>query len=119
MMGFERVGKLIERGVIEVAPLAFMRGRTLNDSFIILDESQNTTVEQMKMFLTRMGENARFIITGDTSQIDLPKHQKSGLKEAITTLNGVKGIGFVHLDGRDVIRHPLVKKIITAYEKKD
>ena len=96
-----------------------MRGRTLDKAFVILDEAQNATESQLKMFLTRMGENARFIITGDTSQIDLPKHQKSGLKEAISTLKGIKGIGFVELDGRDVIRHPLVKKIITAYDRKD
>ena len=97
-------------------PIAFARGRT--PVFMILDESEYNDC-QMKMFLTRMGENARFIITGDTSQIDLPKHQKSGLKEAITTLKGIKGIGCVELDGRDVIRHPLVKKIITAYDRKD
>jgi len=96
-----------------------MRGRTLDDAFVILDESQNTTTSQMKMFLTRMGESARFIITGDTSQIDLPKHQKSGLKEAVGYLKNVKGIGFIYLDGSDVIRHPLVKQIIEAYEQKD
>jgi phosphate starvation-inducible PhoH-like protein len=119
MIPKEKLEFYLENRTIEIAPLAFMRGRTLDDAYVILDESQNTTTAQMKMFLTRMGENARFIITGDTSQIDLPKHQKSGLKEAITTLKGIKGIGFVELDGRDVIRHPLVKKIITAYDRKD
>ena len=109
----------LENKTIEIAPLAFMRGRTLDDAFVILDESQNTTTSQMKMFLTRMGESARFIITGDTSQIDLPKHQKSGLKEAVGYLKNVKGIGFIYLDGSDVIRHPLVKQIIEAYEQKD
>ena len=119
MIPKEKLEFYLENRTIEIAPLAFMRGRTLDDAYVILDESQNTTTAQMKMFLTRMGENARFIITGDTSQIDLPKHQKSGLKEAITTLKGIKGIGFVELNGRDVIRHPLVKKIITAYDQKD
>ncbi len=119
MIPKEKLEFYLENRTIEIAPLAFMRGRTLDDAYVILDESQNTTTAQMKMFLTRMGENARFIITGDTSQIDLPKHQKSGLKEAIITLKGIKGIGFVELDGRDVIRHPLVKKIITAYDRKD
>ena len=109
----------LENKTIEIAPLAFMRGRTLDDAFVILDESQNTTTSQMKMVLTRMGESARFIITGDTSQIDLPKHQKSGLKEAVGYLKNVKGIGFIYLDGSDVIRHPLVKQIIEAYEQKD
>ena len=119
MIPKEKLEFYLENRTIEIAPLAFMRGRTLDDAFVILDESQNTTTSQMKMFLTRMGENARFIITGDTSQIDLPKHQKSGLKEAISYLREVKGIGFVYLDGRDVIRHPLVKQIIKAYEQKD
>jgi phosphate starvation-inducible PhoH-like protein len=119
MLPKEKLEYFLENKTIEIAPLAFMRGRTLDDAFVILDESQNTTTSQMKMFLTRMGENARFIITGDASQIDLPKHQKSGLKEALSTLEGLKGIGIVKLDGRDVIRHPLVKQIIKAYEQKD
>jgi len=119
MIPKEKLEFYLENKTIEIAPLAFMRGRTLDDAFVILDESQNTTTSQMKMFLTRMGESARFIITGDTAQIDLPKHQKSGLKEAISYLSDVKGIGFVYLDGRDVIRHPLVKQIIKAYEQKD
>ena len=119
MIPKEKLEFYLENKTIEIAPLAFMRGRTLDDAFVILDESQNTTTSQMKMFLTRMGESARFIITGDTSQIDLPKHQKSCLKEAVSYLKKVKGIGFVYLDGRDVIRHPLVKQIIEAYEQKD
>lgn len=119
MIPAEKLAFYLENRTIEIAPLAFMRGRTLDDAFVILDESQNTTTSQMKMFLTRMGENARFIITGDTSQIDLPKHQKSGLKEAIHLLEKTKGIGMVYLDGSDVIRHPLVKKIIAAYDKKE
>jgi len=119
MIPKEKLEFYLENKTIEIAPLAFMRGRTLDDAFVILDESQNTTTSQMKMFLTRMGESARFIITGDTSQIDLPKHQKSGLKEAVGFLKNVKGIGFIYLDGRDVIRHPLVKQIIEAYEQKD
>jgi len=119
MIPKEKLEFYLENKTIEIAPLAFMRGRTLDDAFVILDESQNTTTSQMKMFLTRMGESARFIITGDTSQIDLPKHQKSGLKEAVGYLKNVKGIGFIYLDGSDVIRHPLVKQIIEAYEQKD
>ena len=119
MIPKEKLEFYLENKTIEIAPLAFMRGRTLDDAFVILDESQNTTTSQMKMFLTRMGESARFIITGDTSQIDLPKHQKSGLKEAVSYLKNVKGIGFIYLDGSDVIRHPLVKQIIEAYEQKD
>jgi phosphate starvation-inducible PhoH-like protein len=119
MLPKEKLEFYLENKTIEIAPLAFMRGRTLDDAFVILDESQNTTTSQMKMFLTRMGESARFIITGDTSQIDLPKHQKSGLKEALSILDGLKGIGIIHLDGRDVIRHPLVRQIIKAYEVKD
>jgi phosphate starvation-inducible PhoH-like protein len=115
MIPKEKLEFYLENKTIEIAPLAFMRGRTLDDAFVILDESQNTTTSQMKMFLTRMGESARFIITGDTSQIDLPKHQKSGLKEAVGYLKNVKGIGFIYLDGSDVIRHPLVKQIIEAY----
>ena len=117
MLGFERVGKLIERNVIEIAPLAFMRGRTLNDAFVILDEAQNTTVEQMKMFLTRIGFGSTAVITGDVTQIDLPKGVKSGLRHVIEVLKGVDGIGFAWFDARDVVRHPLVKKILNAYER--
>lgn len=105
----------MEKRIIEVAPLAFMRGRTLDEAFVILDEAQNTTHSQMKMFLTRMGMNAKFIITGDPSQIDLPKNQQSGLKESMTILKDVEEIGFVHLTEEDVVRHPVVKKIIMAY----
>jgi phosphate starvation-inducible protein PhoH and related proteins len=117
MLGFERVAKLIERNVIEVAPLAYMRGRTLNESFIILDEAQNTTTEQMKMFLTRLGYNSTAVITGDITQIDLPKSQKSGLRHAIEVLKGVEGIGFTFFQAKDVVRHSLVQKVILAYEK--
>jgi len=117
MLGFERVGKLIERNVIEIAPLAFMRGRTLNDAFVILDEAQNTTVEQMKMFLTRIGFGSTAVITGDITQIDLPKGVKSGLRHVIDVLRGVEDIGFTYFDARDVVRHPLVKKILHAYER--
>ncbi|MBB1268955.1 PhoH family protein [Shewanella sp. SR44-3] len=116
MMGFEKVEKLIERGVIEVAPLAYMRGRTLNDAFIILDESQNTTVEQMKMFLTRIGFNSRTVITGDITQIDLPRSQKSGLRHAIEVLSEVPDISFNFFVAQDVVRHPIVAKIVEAYE---
>ena len=119
MLGFEQVGKLIERSVIEIAPLAFMRGRTLNDSFVILDEAQNTTVEQMKMFLTRIGFGSTAVVTGDVTQIDLPKGTKSGLNQAASVLKGVEGIGFTWFDARDVVRHPLVQKILNAYEKFD
>ena len=119
MLPKEKLDFYLENKTIEIAPLAFMRGRTLDDAYVILDESQNTTTSQMKMFLTRMGENSRFIITGDPTQIDLPKHQKSGLKEVLIKLKDIKGIGIVALDGRDVLRHPLVKKIINAYEQKD
>ncbi|HHJ16770.1 MAG TPA: PhoH family protein [Gammaproteobacteria bacterium] len=117
MLGFERVAKLIERNVIEIAPLAFMRGRTLNDAFVILDEAQNTTVEQMKMFLTRIGFGSTAVVTGDITQIDLPKHIKSGLCQVMDVLDGVEGIGFTRFDARDVVRHPLVKKILHAYER--
>ena len=117
MLGFEKVEKLIEKNIIEIAPLAYMRGRTLNDAFIILDESQNTTVEQMKMFLTRMGPNSKVVVTGDGSQIDLPRHQKSGLSEAVRLLSNVNGIATVELTTKDVVRHKLVKDIITAYDK--
>ncbi|MGY2572595.1 PhoH family protein [Vibrio sp. C8] len=117
MLGFERVEKLIERNVIEVAPLAYMRGRTLNDAFIILDESQNTTVEQMKMFLTRIGFNSRAVITGDVTQIDLPRGAKSGLRHAVEVLNEVEEISFNFFIADDVVRHPVVARIVNAYEK--
>jgi len=116
MLGFERVEKLIERNVIEIAPLAYMRGRTLNDAFIILDESQNTTVEQMKMFLTRIGFNSRAVITGDITQVDLPKHQKSGLRQAIEVLQDIEGISFNFFQSKDVVRHPVVARVVDAYE---
>jgi len=119
MLGFERVAKLMERNIIEVAPLAYMRGRTLNESFIILDEAQNTTTEQMKMFLTRMGYNSTAVITGDITQIDLPGNQKSGLRHAIEVLKGVEGIGFTFFQAKDVVRHSLVQKVILAYDKAD
>lgn len=117
MVGFERVAKLIERNVIEVAPLAYMRGRTLNESFVILDEAQNTTAEQMKMFLTRLGYNSTAMITGDITQIDLPSSVKSGLRHAIEVLKDVEGIGFTFFQAKDVVRHALVQKVIIAYEK--
>ncbi len=119
MLHYEKLAEYIERGTIEIAPLAFMRGRTLDKAFVILDEAQNTTIPQMKMFLTRMGEKAKFVITGDMTQVDLPRHQKSGLRKAIELLDGIKGISVIRLDGSDVIRHPLVKKVITAFEKDD
>jgi phosphate starvation-inducible PhoH-like protein len=112
----EKVDKLFERDVIEVAPLAFMRGRTLNDAFIIMDEAQNTTIEQMKMFLTRMGANSKAVITGDITQIDLPNPRKSGLLDAINILDGVEGIHFCHFEECDVVRHALVQRIVRAYE---
>ena len=117
LMGVENFQKYVERGVIEVAPLAYMRGRTLNDSYIILDEAQNTTCEQMKMFLTRFGENSRVIVTGDLTQVDLPAGKKSGLKDAIEVLQGVEGIAICTLTHRDVVRHSLVQAIVKAYEK--
>ena len=117
MLGFERVEKLIERNIIEIAPLAYMRGRTLNDAFIILDEGQNTTVEQMKMFLTRIGFNSRAVITGDITQIDLPRNVKSGLRHSIEVLNGVDGLSFNFFQATDVVRHPVVARIVQAYEK--
>ncbi|MCC7199523.1 MAG: PhoH family protein [Gammaproteobacteria bacterium] len=117
MLGFERVARLIERHVIEVAPLAFMRGRTLNESFVILDEAQNTTVEQMKMFLTRIGFGSRAVVTGDVTQTDLPSHRQSGLRHALEVLQGVKGISFTQFSARDVVRHPLVGRIVEAYER--
>ena len=116
MLGFEKVEKLIERNVIEVAPLAYMRGRTLNDAFIILDESQNTTVEQMKMFLTRIGFNSRAVITGDITQVDLPRGQKSGLRHAIEVLVDIPGVSFNFFQSKDVVRHPVVAHIVEAYE---
>ena len=117
MLEAERVEKLIERASIEVAPLAFMRGRTLNDSFIILDEAQNSTQEQMKMFLTRQGFNSKMVVTGDLTQMDLPMGRRSGLLDAVDILKGVEGISFVHFDERDVVRHSLVQRIVRAYEK--
>ena len=117
MIDAERFEQYLQSGIIEVAPLAFMRGRTLNDAFIILDEAQNTTPEQMKMFLTRMGFSSKMVITGDVTQIDLPKHQRSGLVEAIRILKGIEGIAFVHFKESDVVRHPLVARIIKAYEE--
>jgi len=116
MLGFERVAKLIERNVIEVAPLAFMRGRSLNDSFVILDEAQNTTNEQMKMFLTRIGFGSKAVVTGDITQVDLPNSKQSGLRTVINILRGVRGIAFTMFTSRDVVRHPLVQRIVQAYE---
>jgi phosphate starvation-inducible protein PhoH and related proteins len=116
MLGFEKVAKLIERNVIEIAPLAYMRGRTLNDSYVILDEAQNTTVEQMKMFLTRIGFGTVAVITGDVTQVDLPRSTRSGLRQAVEVLRGVGGISFTFFTSRDVVRHPLVAKIVRAYE---
>ncbi|MEI6897472.1 MAG: PhoH family protein [Psychromonas sp.] len=116
MLGFEKVEKLIEKNIIEIAPLAYMRGRTLNDAFIILDESQNTTVEQMKMFLTRIGFNSTAVITGDITQIDLPRHQKSGLRHVIEVLKEVDEISFSFFNADDIVRHPVVARIVKAYE---
>jgi phosphate starvation-inducible PhoH-like protein len=116
MLGFERVAKSIERNVIEVAPLAFMRGRSLNDSFVILDEAQNTTNEQMKMFLTRIGFGSKAVVTGDITQVDLPHSKQSGLRTVIDVLRGVHGIAFTLFSSRDVVRHPLVQRIVQAYE---
>ena len=116
MVGVDKVARLLERNVIEVAPLAFMRGRTLNDAYVILDEAQNTTVEQMKMFLTRLGFGSTAVITGDVTQIDLPRNVMSGLKHAINVLRGVEGISFTFFESKDVVRHPLVQKIVRAYE---
>ena len=116
MLGFERVAKLIERNVIEIAPLAYMRGRTLNESFIILDEAQNTTAEQMKMFLTRLGFGSVAVITGDVTQVDLPRPRQSGLRHATEVLRDVEGISFTFFQAKDVVRHPLVQRIVTAYE---
>ena len=116
MLGPERVARLMEKNVIEIAPLAFMRGRTLNDAFIILDEAQNTTEEQMKMFLTRIGFGATAVVTGDATQVDLPRHQRSGLAQAREILKNVEGISFTHFSTEDVVRHPLVQKIVEAYD---
>ncbi len=117
MMDYEKASGLLQRGAIEVAPLAFMRGRTLNDSFVILDEAQNTTSEQMKMFLTRLGLGSKAVITGDITQIDLPENKTSGLVEAIQLLKGIRDIRFVYFTNRDVVRHRLVQEIILAYER--
>jgi phosphate starvation-inducible PhoH-like protein len=117
IIGFDRVARLIERNVIEIAPLAFMRGRTLNEAFVILDEAQNTTVEQMKMFLTRIGFGSKAVVTGDVTQTDLPSHRQSGLRQAMEVLDGVAGIAFTHFTARDVVRHPLVQRIVQAYER--
>jgi phosphate starvation-inducible PhoH-like protein len=119
MLGVEKVAKLIERQVIEIAPLAYMRGRTLNDAYVILDEAQNTSIEQMKMFLTRIGYGSTAVITGDLSQIDLPKTQKSGLKDAIEVLRGIDGVSFTFFGAKDVVRHPLVARIVEAYDARD
>ena len=117
LIGFEKVMRMLDRGTIEVAPLAFMRGRTLSDAFIILDEAQNTTSEQMKMFLTRIGFDSKAVINGDVTQVDLPSGTASGLREASQILQGVEGISFVRFTERDVVRHPLVQKVISAYER--
>ncbi len=117
IVGFDQVAKLMERNVIELAPLAYMRGRTLNDSFIILDEAQNTTVEQMKMFLTRIGFNSTVVITGDITQVDLPRGAASGLVQVIDILKGIEGISFTFFDARDVVRHPLIQRIVAAYDR--
>ncbi len=118
MLGFDRVSRFIERNVIEVAPLAFMRGRSLNDSFIILDEAQNTTIEQMKMFLTRIGFGSKAVVTGDVTQTDLPAGRQSGLSHVVDVLRGVEGVVFTFFDARDVVRHPLVQRIVQAYESR-
>ena len=117
MIPAEKLDSYIEKGVIQIAPLAFMRGRTLDNAFVILDEGQNTTHNQMKMFLTRMGKNAKFLLTGDPGQVDLPRRTISGLKEALLVLKNVEGIGMIYLDDKDVIRHKLVKKVISAYKE--
>ena len=118
MMGFDRVARFMERNVIEVAPLAFMRGRSLNDSFIILDEAQNTTIEQMKMFLTRIGFGSRAVVTGDVTQTDLPAGRQSGLSHVVDVLRDVTGVAFTFFDAHDVVRHPLVQRIVQAYESR-
>jgi phosphate starvation-inducible PhoH-like protein len=119
IIGYDKVGRMMERGIIEVAPIAFMRGRTLNDSFIILDEAQNTTTEQMKMFLTRIGFNSKAVVNGDVTQVDLPQGRQSGLREAHEVLTGIDGIEFFFFDQRDVVRHTLVQQIVTAYDQFD
>jgi phosphate starvation-inducible PhoH-like protein len=119
MLGFEKVNKLIERNIIEIAPLAYMRGRSLNDAFIILDEAQNTTVDQMKMFLTRIGFGSKAVVTGDITQVDLPVNRQSGLRHVIRVLQDVKGISFTFFSAFDVVRHPLVQRIIQAYERSE
>jgi len=119
MLGVEKVLKLLEKNVIEIAPLAYMRGRTLNDAYVILDEAQNTTVEQMKMFLTRLGFGSTAVVTGDLTQTDLPKHVKSGLRDAIEVLREVDGVSFTFFEARDVVRHPLVARIVSAYDRRD
>ena len=119
MLGVEKVLKLLERNVIEIAPLAYMRGRTLNDAYVILDEAQNTTIEQMKMFLTRLGFGSTAVVTGDLTQTDLPKHVKSGLRDAIEVLREVDGVSFTFFESRDVVRHPLVSRIVSAYDRRD
>ena len=118
-MGADSYTKLIERGIVEVAPLAYMRGRTLSDAFIILDEAQNTTSEQMKMFLTRMGFRSRVVVTGDITQTDLPSGKTSGLAEAVKLLRDIPGIGIVEMSGKDIVRHELVQQIVEAYDKAD
>ena len=119
MLGVEKVVKLLEKNVIEIAPLAYMRGRTLNDAYVILDEAQNTSIEQMKMFLTRIGYGSTAVVTGDMTQVDLPKHQKSGLRDALDVLRDVNGISFTFFESRDVVRHPLVARIVNAYDTRD
>ncbi len=117
MLGFDQVGRLVERNVIEVVPLAFMRGRTLNESFIILDEAQNTTVEQMKMFLTRIGFGSTAVVTGDVTQVDLPRRAQSGLRHVVPVLQGLEGVSFTFFNATDVVRHPLVQRIVQAYDR--
>jgi len=119
MLGVDKVVKLLEKNVIEIAPLAYMRGCTLNDAYVILDEAQNTTIEQMKMFLTRLGFGSTAVVTGDLTQIDLPRHVKSGLRDAVEVLHGVEGVSFTFFEARDVVRHPLVARIVNAYEKRE
>jgi len=119
MLGFDQVAKLMERQIIEIAPLAYMRGRTLNDAFVILDEAQNTTAEQMKMFLTRLGFNSVAVVTGDVTQVDLPRGTQSGLRHVIDVLKDVEGLGFTFFKAKDVVRHPLVQRIVTAYDDFD
>jgi phosphate starvation-inducible PhoH-like protein len=117
MLGFDRVARLIERHIIEIAPLAFMRGRSLNESFVLLDEAQNTTVEQMKMFLTRLGFGSKAVVTGDVTQVDLPRNQLSGLRHVLKVLDGVEDVHFTFFAPSDVVRHALVQKIVEAYER--